>query len=70
MNDAVKTETAHLEVLAAMKRRGNTFWTRIGTAFPTKSGDGYRLKLSFFPVDLDTELLILPPKEAATEPER
>ncbi|MBX3110140.1 MAG: hypothetical protein KF743_13240 [Fimbriimonadaceae bacterium] len=57
----------HLEVLSAIKRRGGTFWTRIGTAFPTKDGSGYRLKLEYFPAPPDAEIVILPPKPKERE---
>ncbi|MGV3616685.1 MAG: hypothetical protein ACO1SV_15260 [Fimbriimonas sp.] len=61
--------TTHLEILGATERNGKTFWTRIGTAFPTKDGQGYRLKLDFMPMDAETGLLLLPPRAAqeATE---
>lgn len=63
MKDATQ-QNPYLEILATTKRKGRTTWTRVGTAFPTKNGDGYRLKMAFFPIDPEAELVILPPKEA------
>jgi hypothetical protein len=52
----------HLEILSAETRNGRTFWTRIGTAFSTKDGKGYRLKLRYFPLSPEAEVLLLPAK--------
>jgi len=60
-------KTKHLEVLCAIKRQGGTFWTRIGTAFPTKDESGYRLSLDYFPAALDSDIVMLPPKTEAEE---
>lgn len=56
------TQQERLDVLAVTKRGEKSTWTRIGAAFPTKAGEGYRLKLSFFPAAAETEILLLPPK--------
>lgn len=54
--------TQHLEILAAETNGKRTFWTRIGTAFPTKDGKGYRLMLKYLPTSGDTQVLLLPAK--------
>jgi hypothetical protein len=66
MNEQSRT---HLEILACVKRNDRTTWTRIGTAFPTKDGRGYRLKLEYTLVHGDTEIVMLPPtaKESTEE---
>jgi hypothetical protein len=56
----------HLDILSAVKRGENTYWTRIGTAFPTKEGKGYRLSLDYFPVSPGAEFILLPPKERSS----
>lgn len=52
-----------LDALAVTKRGEKSTWTRIGSAFPTKNGEGWKLKLGFIPVLAETEILLLPPKE-------
>jgi hypothetical protein len=52
----------HLEILAAEKNGERTYWTRIGTAFSTKDGKGYRLNLRYLPLLADSDILLLPPK--------
>ncbi len=59
------TQQERLDVLAVTKRGEKSTWTRIGAAFPTKSGEGWKLKLGFFPIQPETEILLLPPKEQA-----
>lgn len=54
----------HLEIMAATERNGRSYWTRVGTAFPTKDGQGYRLKLDFVPTASETSLMLLPPRPA------
>ena len=41
---AMTTQANHLEILSVTAQGQRTVWTRIGTAFPTKDGKGYRLK--------------------------
>lgn len=40
------------------------FWTRIGSAWPHKSGEGFSIELSAFPVN--GRIVLMPPK-AETE---
>jgi hypothetical protein len=54
--------TQHLEILCAETNGKRTYWTRIDTAFATKDGKGYRLKLSYLPVHPGAEIVLLPPK--------
>lgn len=56
----MKTQTNYLEVLSAITRGEKTYWTRIGTAFPTKEGKGFRLKLDYFPVSGSPEIVLMP----------
>lgn len=63
------SQRTHFEILATTKRKGRTNWTRIGTAFPTQNGEGFRLKLDFMPVDPAAELVILPPKRDTADAE-
>lgn len=53
----------HLEIMAATERNDRSRWTRVGTAFPTKDGQGYRLKLDFVPTSPETSLILLPPQQ-------
>lgn len=55
--------STHLEILGVTKRSEKNTWSRIGTAFPTKDGKGYRLLLDFIPVKDTTEIVLLPPKD-------
>ncbi|MFQ6540030.1 MULTISPECIES: hypothetical protein [Aphanothece] len=54
--------TQNYEILAGQKGGERTYWTRIGTAFPTRDGKGFRLKLNFIPAAAETDILVLPPK--------
>lgn len=56
-------QTNYLEILGVTKRGEKNTWSRIGTAFPTKEGKGYRLLLDFIPVKETTEIVLLPPKD-------
>ena len=60
----------HLEILCAENNGKRTYSTRIGTAFPTKDGKGYRLKLSYVPTSADAEIVLLPPKPKAEAEEQ
>lgn len=60
----------HLEILCAEQNGKRTYWTRIGTAFPTKDGKGYRLKLSYMPAFPEAEIVLLPPKPKAEAEEQ
>jgi hypothetical protein len=59
--------TQHLEILSAEQNVTRTFWTRIGTAFLTKEGKGYRLKLSYLPTSPDANVLLLPARAPETK---
>ena len=41
------------------------FWTRIGTAWPHKSGEGFSIDLSAYPVN--GRIVLMPPKAKAEE---
>lgn len=48
----------------AVKERGRNkpaFWTRIGRAFPHKTGPGFTLELDALPTD--GKIVLMPPKE-------
>lgn len=60
--------TKYLEILAAETDGKRTFWSRIGTAFPTKDGRGYRLKINLIPQGPNPEILMLPPKVVPVKP--
>ena len=61
--------TKYLEILTDETDGKRTFWSRIGTAFPTKDGRGYRLKINLIPLGSNPEILMLPPKSEAAKPE-
>lgn len=56
-------QSTYLEILGVTKRGEKNTWSRIGTAFPTKDGKGYRLLLDFIPVKDTTEIVLFPPKD-------
>lgn len=59
----------YLEILSIETDGKRTFWSRIGTAFPTKDGNGYRLKLNLIPQGASPDILMLPPKAAVARAE-
>lgn len=59
-------QNTHLEILAVTKQGQRSVWARIGTAFPTKDGSGYRLKIDLVPLDASADILMLPAKEKPT----
>lgn len=61
--------TQYLEILAVTKQGQRSQWTRIGTAFPTKDGTGYRLKMDLVPLDPAADILLLPGKDKAGDAE-
>jgi hypothetical protein len=65
--NAMKKTTDYFKVLAAIKGLHGTVWTRIGTAFPTNDGRGYRLKLDFCPASRNVDIVILPPTKSEGE---
>jgi hypothetical protein len=60
---AMTTQANHLEILSVTAQGQRSVWTRIGTAFPTKDGKGYRLKIDLVPTDSAADILMLPAKE-------
>lgn len=64
------TTTAHMEILCITKQGSRSVWTRIGTAFPTKDGAGFRLKIDFLPADPAADILVLPAKPKSGEEEQ
>ena len=42
------------------------FWSKIGAAWPTKSGDGYRLQLDYIPT-VGNDIYLLPWDDKPTE---
>lgn len=42
--------TDRYDAMVARERNGKTFWTRIGTMFPSKSGEGFNLVLDALPL--------------------
>ena len=53
---------SYVDVNSSIRRGKRTYWTRIGAAFPTKDGKGFRLHLDYFPASPDAEIVLLPPK--------
>lgn len=53
----------HLDVLVCREdeKTKRTFWTRIGVAFPAKSGEGYSILLDALPIG--NKLILRPPRE-------
>ena len=57
------TKPHYLEILGVIQQGKKSHWNRIGTAFPTKDGKGYRLVLDYIPMDPETDIMLFPPKE-------
>lgn len=53
----------YLEILGVIKDGRKSHWNRIGTAFPTKDGKGYRLIIDYVPLNPTTEIVLFPPKD-------
>jgi hypothetical protein len=51
------------EAFVVRKSNNKSFFTKIGAAWPTKSGNGFLLDLVAMPVD--GKVVLLPPKEAS-----
>lgn len=53
-------------------KNGKTYWTRVGTAFRSKKGDGYTLFLDFMPLnrnqDGKTVIALTVPRERSDGP--
>lgn len=64
--------SGRLDVLVVRESNGKSFWTKVGVAFPNRSGEGYTVKLDALPIN--GELKLMPPREPrgsqpAREPE-
>lgn len=63
--------TTYYEVLAPRQRKDKTFWTRVGTAFPAKSGEGFSIEFDALPLP-DKEgrvsVIVRPPKPKEAPP--
>ena len=58
-------------IMHAQERGDRKFWSKIGAAWPTKSGDGYRLQLDYIPTTGgDIYLLPWDDKTTSDNPER
>jgi len=58
--------TTRYNLTAPRKRNDKTFWVPIGSAFPTKNGDGFQLVFDALPLpDADGRVMVLmsPPRE-------
>lgn len=42
--------TDRYDAMVPRERNGRTYWTRIGTMFPSKSGNGFQLLLDALPL--------------------
>lgn len=55
-------------------RNGKKFWTKIGVAFPTRSGNGYSVFLDYVPVATNEDgkiaIMLMEPKERDDRPSR
>lgn len=55
-------QPTYLEILGVIQQGKKKHWNRIGTAFPTKDGTGYRLILDYMPTNSGTDIVLFPPK--------
>ncbi len=65
-----KAQTQRLEALAPTKGANQqTFWKKIGVAFPLKNKVGYSLKLEFMPAPTEGafEIVLVAPKPKSEE---
>lgn len=60
------TQRTNLIAYAVSGEGEKAFWTRIGTAWPHKSGEGFNIDLNAYPVN--GRIVLMPPK-ARTEEE-
>lgn len=42
--------TDRYDAMVPRERNGKTYWTRVGTMFPTRSGNGFQLVLDALPL--------------------
>jgi len=50
---------SRLDALAVRESNGKSYFTKIGAAFPNKSGDGYSVLLDAVPASVDGQYKIL-----------
>jgi len=58
--------TTRYTLTSPRKRNDKTFWINVGSAFPTKNGDGFQLVFDALPLpDADGRVMVLmsPPRE-------
>lgn len=61
--------TDRYDAMSPRERGGKTYWTRIGTMFPSKNGDGFNLVLDALPLpdkEGQVRVSMFPPKERDT----
>jgi hypothetical protein len=51
--------TERLDALAVRESNGKSYFTKIGVAFPAKSGNGYSVLLDAIPASVDGQFKIL-----------
>lgn len=67
--------TQRLDALAVRESNGKNYFTRIGVAFPAKSGGGYSVLLDAVPASVDGQYKILlrerddAPRQQQSQPE-
>lgn len=62
--------TQRLDALTVRESNGRSYFTRIGVAFPAKSGVGYSVLLDAVPASVDGQykILLMEPKERDDAP--
>lgn len=69
--NTIMSSTSFLNAYAVKERaKGKKpFWTRIGRAWPHKSGTGFNLELEALPLNFEGKIVLMPPKasDAAAE---
>lgn len=50
--------TERLDALTVRESNGKSYWTKIGAAFPNKSGPGYIVRLDAMPASMDGQFSI------------
>ena len=53
----------------ARESGGKKFWTRIGVAWPIRTGGGYRLQLDYIPTSAGNDIYLLPWENKTTDGE-
>jgi hypothetical protein len=62
--------TERLDALAVRESNGKSYFTKIGVAFPAKSGNGYSVLLDAIPASVDGQfkILLMEPKPREDRP--